>query len=141
MYIYDDAFVIAYLQANEITIGLTPKEKDCVVHRVKHFKSEGNSFIRMWANGQVKVAPRLEKCESLMKHVHEELAILGSDKHTICSRHNVGGEGCNCKFNNLFLGVWCVTKSKHLSMHLHFTYNLYQLWGLGIDGVWILSIH
>jgi hypothetical protein len=26
-------------------------------------------------------------------------------------------------------------------MHLHFTYNLYQLWDLGIDGVWILPTH
>jgi len=33
--IYDDAFVIAYLQAKEVPIGLTPKEKDHVVHKVK----------------------------------------------------------------------------------------------------------
>ncbi len=29
--IYDDAPIIAYLQAREVSIGLTPKEKDCVV--------------------------------------------------------------------------------------------------------------
>jgi hypothetical protein len=29
--IYDDAPIIAYLQAREISIGLTPKERDCVV--------------------------------------------------------------------------------------------------------------
>jgi hypothetical protein len=68
-------------------------------------------------------------------------AILGFDIHTICSRQNIGNEGCNCKFNNLFLGVWCVTEFKHLSMHLHFTYNLYQLWGLDTNGVWILPAH
>jgi len=33
--IYDDAFVIAYLQAKEVPIGLTPKEKDHVVHKAK----------------------------------------------------------------------------------------------------------
>jgi len=68
-------------------------------------------------------------------------AILGSNKHTVCFRHNIGGEGSNCKFSNLFLGVWCVTEFEHLSMHLDFTYNLYQLWGLGTDGVWILLAH
>ncbi len=44
-----------------------------------------------------------------MRHVHEELGhFLGSNGHTICSRHNIDGKGCNCKFNNLFLGygVW-----------------------------------
>jgi hypothetical protein len=31
--IYDDAPIIAYLQASEIPIGLTPKERDHVVHK------------------------------------------------------------------------------------------------------------
>ncbi len=31
--IYDDALIIAYLQAWEILIGLTPEERDCVVRR------------------------------------------------------------------------------------------------------------
>jgi hypothetical protein len=29
--IYDDAHVIPYLQVGEVSIGLTPKEKNCVV--------------------------------------------------------------------------------------------------------------
>jgi hypothetical protein len=66
---------------------------------------------------------------------------LGFDGYIICSKHNTSGEGCNCKFNNLFLGVWCVIKFGHLSMHLHFTYNPYQLWGLVTDGVWIFLAH
>ncbi len=33
--IYDDAPVIAYLQTGEISIGLTPKERDRVVHKAK----------------------------------------------------------------------------------------------------------
>ncbi len=49
--IYDDAHVIAYLQASEVLIGLTLKEKDSVVHKAKWFKWEGNSLQRMWANG------------------------------------------------------------------------------------------
>jgi hypothetical protein len=68
-------------------------------------------------------------------------AILGFNGHTICSKHHTGGEGCNYKFNNLFLNVWCVTKFKHLSMHLHLSNNLYQLWGLGTNGVWIFLAH
>jgi len=45
--IYDDALIITYLQASEIPIGLTPKERDCVVHKAKQFKWEGNSFLWM----------------------------------------------------------------------------------------------
>jgi hypothetical protein len=68
-------------------------------------------------------------------------ATLGSNEHTICSKHKIGGEGCNYKFNNFFISVWCVTKFRHLSMYLHLTYSPYQLWGLGISGVWILLAH
>jgi hypothetical protein len=45
--IYDDAHVIAYLQANEVPIGLTHKEKDRVVHKAKQFNWEGNSLLQM----------------------------------------------------------------------------------------------
>jgi hypothetical protein len=77
-----------------------------------------------------------------MRHAHEKLGHFGVRRvHTIYSVHNIHGEGFNCEFNNLFIGVWCVTKFKHLLMHLHFTYNLYQLWGLGINGIWILLAH
>ncbi len=36
--IIDDASIIAYLQASEVPIGLTPKEQNRVVHRAKWFK-------------------------------------------------------------------------------------------------------
>jgi hypothetical protein len=68
-------------------------------------------------------------------------AILGSNRHIINSRHNTNHEACNCKFSNLFSGLWCVTKFRRPLMHLHLTYNPYELWGLGTDGVWILSAH
>jgi hypothetical protein len=61
----------------KVLIGLIAKERDHVVHRAKHFKSEGNSFLWMWANGQVKVLPCLEQCESFMRHAHEELGHFG----------------------------------------------------------------
>jgi hypothetical protein len=41
--IYDDAPIITYLQASEVSIKLTPNEKGHVVHRAKQFKLEGNS--------------------------------------------------------------------------------------------------
>jgi hypothetical protein len=63
--IYDDAHVITYLQASEILIGLTPKEKDYVVHRAKRFKWEGNSLLQMWVDGQVKVVPRPKQIKTL----------------------------------------------------------------------------
>ncbi len=77
LHIYDDALVIAYLQAWEILIGLTPKERDCVVHRAKRFKWEDNSLLWMWAYGQVKVVFCPKQRESLVKHVYEELGHYG----------------------------------------------------------------
>ncbi len=35
-------------------------------------------------------------------------AILGFDKPIVYSRYNIGGVGCNYRFRNLFLGMWCV---------------------------------
>jgi len=77
LYIYDDVTIISYLQASEVPIGLTPKESDHVVHRAKWFKWEGNSFLWMWADGQMKVVLHLKQCESLVRHVHEDLGHFG----------------------------------------------------------------
>jgi len=44
-------------------------------------------------------------------------AILGFDGPTVCFRHNIGGVGYNYRFNNLFLGVWCVIEYGHHSTH------------------------
>jgi len=133
--IYDDALVIAYLQVGEIPIGLTPKERDHVVHRAKQLKWEGNSLLRMWVEGQVKDVLCPKQRESLVKHAREELGHFGVQWTYSCSRQNIGGKGCNCKFSNLFLSIWCVIEFGCLSMHLHLTYSPYQLWGLGIDGI------
>jgi hypothetical protein len=46
-----DAHVILYLQVDEVLVGLTPKERDQVLHMVKQFKWEGNSFLQVWING------------------------------------------------------------------------------------------
>jgi hypothetical protein len=35
---YDDEFIIAYLQACEVLIGLTPQKLDSVVLKAKQFK-------------------------------------------------------------------------------------------------------
>jgi hypothetical protein len=67
-------------------------------------------------------------------------AILGFTKLIDYSKHSINGEGYNYKFNSLCLGVWCVTKCKHYSMHLHFIYNHFPSGGLDIGGVWILLI-
>jgi hypothetical protein len=75
--IYDDALVIAYLQAGEVPIGLTPKERDHVVHRAKRFKWECDFLLQMWANGQVKVVPRPKQCEILVRYAHDELGHFG----------------------------------------------------------------
>ncbi len=75
--IYDHAHIIAYLQVSEVPIGLTPKERDHVVHKAKWFKWESNLFLRVWADGEVKVVLHPEQRESLVKHVHEELNHFG----------------------------------------------------------------
>ncbi len=97
------------------------------MHRAKQFKWEGNSLLWMWVDEQVKVVPHLKQCESLVRHVMKSWAILGFDKYTICYKHSTSGEGCNYKFNNLILGVWCVIEFRHLLMHLHFNYYHYHL--------------
>jgi len=44
--IHDDSWIIAYLQANEILVEITPKEWNHVVHKAfKHFKWKGNSLL------------------------------------------------------------------------------------------------
>ncbi len=78
MDIYDDAPIIAYLQVSKVPIRLTPKKRDHVVNRAKRFKWEGNSFLWMWADGQVKVVLHPEQCENLVRNVHGSWAILGS---------------------------------------------------------------
>jgi hypothetical protein len=49
--------IMAYLQACEVLMGLTPKEQDWVVHKVKWFKWEGNFLLQVWIDGQVHVIP------------------------------------------------------------------------------------
>jgi hypothetical protein len=63
-------------------------------------------------------------------------AILGFDEHIICSKHNIGGKGCNYKFNNLFLSVWYVIEFGHLSMH---TPHLQPLPIMGLGHQWNLD--
>jgi hypothetical protein len=47
----EGAHVILYLQVDEVLVGLTPKERDQVLHMVKQFKWEANSFVQVWING------------------------------------------------------------------------------------------
>jgi len=38
------------LQAGEILSGLTPKEHDWVVHKVKQLRWEGDTLFQVWTN-------------------------------------------------------------------------------------------
>jgi hypothetical protein len=49
--IHLNLLVMAYLQASEVLVGLTPKEQDWVIHRAKRFRWEGNSLLRVWIDG------------------------------------------------------------------------------------------
>jgi hypothetical protein len=64
-------------KVGEVLIGLTPKEKDRVVHRAKWFKWEGNSLLWMWANGEVKVMLHPKQHEILVRYAHKELDHFG----------------------------------------------------------------
>ncbi len=75
--IHLDLLVMAYLHACEVLVGLTPKEWDWVVHRVKWFQCEGNSLLRVWKNGRVCVVPCPKQHEGLARHVHEKLGHFG----------------------------------------------------------------
>jgi hypothetical protein len=43
--------VLAYLHACKISMGLTPKEWDRIIHRAKWFRREGNSLLCVWIDG------------------------------------------------------------------------------------------
>jgi succinate dehydrogenase/fumarate reductase-like Fe-S protein len=58
-------------------------------------------------------------CNMFMK----SWAILGFLRFIICSRHNISGDKCNCKFKNLCFNVWCVIKCEHHSTCLHFIHK------------------
>jgi hypothetical protein len=50
--IHEDALVIAYLQIDEVLVELTPLEEcDCVMHKAKWLRWEGNSLLRVWIDG------------------------------------------------------------------------------------------
>lgn len=53
--IHQNAYIIAYLQVCKILVGLTSKECDRVVDKVKLFKWEGNSFLHTWTNEHVHI--------------------------------------------------------------------------------------
>jgi hypothetical protein len=61
--VYDDAHVIAYLQIREVPIGLTPKERDCVVHKAKRFKWEGNSNAPLSSLMDSTTSPKMKTTE------------------------------------------------------------------------------
>jgi hypothetical protein len=67
--------------------------------------------------------------QSSMKALYDMLmkswAISGSGGPTIYSMHSTGGMGCNYKFSNLFIGVWCVIKYGHHSTHQNPNYSPY----------------
>jgi hypothetical protein len=59
--------------------------------------------------------------------------ILGFNGPIVCSMHNIGGEECNFRFNNLFFGVCFMIGYEFHSIHLHFIFNHYPSWGLVCD--------
>ncbi len=64
--------------------------------------------------------------------------ILGYGRPIVCFKASIDGEPCNWRFNNLFHNAWCVIKFVHHLMYPFHIYNLYQSWGLGINGAWVL---
>ncbi len=55
----------------------------------------------MWIDGWTRVMLYLKQHEDLVWHAHKEMGQFG----VICYKHNIGGEGCNCRFNSLFFDV------------------------------------
>jgi hypothetical protein len=51
--------IMAYLRVGEVPMGLTPKEQDQIVHKVKQFQCKGNSLLRVWTDGRIRVVPCL----------------------------------------------------------------------------------
>jgi hypothetical protein len=51
--------------------------ENCVVHKNKQFKWEGNSLLWVWTNGRVWIILCLEQHEGIIWHAHEELGHFG----------------------------------------------------------------
>ncbi len=47
-----DLPVMAYLQVGEVLMGLTPKEWDRIIHKVKCFWWEGSLLLQVWMMGK-----------------------------------------------------------------------------------------
>jgi len=119
--IHLDLLVMAYLRASEVSMDWHPRS--------------GIKLSIGRNNSNRKVIPYYVwyHTQNIMKALYGKFmkswATLGSNEPIVCSRHNIGGMGCNYKFKNLFLGVWCVIEYRHHSTHQHFNYSPYQLWG------------
>jgi hypothetical protein len=53
--IHKDAPIIVYLQAGEVPVALTPKERNHVMHRAKWFKWEGDYLVWVWIDGCIQI--------------------------------------------------------------------------------------
>jgi hypothetical protein len=59
----------------------------------------------VWIDGQVLVVLHLKQHETLYVMFMKNWAILGFVRFIVCFEYSNSDEGCNCKFNSLYLGV------------------------------------
>jgi hypothetical protein len=90
--------------------------------------------VEKWMNmGNVSTRVTWWPCRTCLQRVGQFWGLLDLWFVSKCS---FGGRGCNYKFTNLYLVVWCVIEFKYHSMHLHLTISEVVQWSIN---KWITS--
>jgi hypothetical protein len=89
--IHENAHVIAYLQASEVLIRLTPKEHGWVVHRAMWFKWEDIFSYGCGRIDKYKLCSAHNNMKALCNMFMKSWIILGFVEPIICFKHNING--------------------------------------------------
>jgi RNase H-like domain found in reverse transcriptase/Reverse transcriptase (RNA-dependent DNA polymerase)/Integrase zinc binding domain/Integrase core domain len=90
--IWNDVMVIKVLQGGTME-GLTHHQKDRIQHRMRNFQWKDGHLWRKGEEGQLRVVPRPEHREDLIRQIHEELGHFGVERTLHLVRQNHWWQG------------------------------------------------
>ncbi|GAQ93234.1 hypothetical protein KFL_013780010, partial [Klebsormidium nitens] len=75
--IWEDAPVMAYLEAGVYANSVTPKQKDRIWHRARSYQLKDGVLRKRFADGTTKIVPRPELRANLIRRVHQDVGHYG----------------------------------------------------------------
>jgi hypothetical protein len=138
LFTHEDAYILAYFASKWSFNWIDTQEMTSVYTRPNNSNGKAIPFYRCGGMDKWKLCFTQNHTKALCDMFMRSWAILRSNGPIIKSMDNFGVKVCNYKFNNLFIGVWCVIECEHFLTHSHIIYNYCPLWWLVTDGVWIL---